>query len=384
MKEIRDIIRAYDEAVSRGRQVALATVVHLEGSSYRRPGARMLITEEGEMTGAISGGCLEGDALLKAQHVMARNQARVITYDTTDDDSALAVGLGCNGIVRILIEPVDPANPFNQINYLKKISADRRRAVLVTLFSLDSRHANQKGTCLMMHDNGDYESNHSDPLIEELIVPDARIALEEGKSSFKKYIGKQGTENAFVELINPAVSMIVFGAGNDVVPLVNMAEMLGWSTTVIDGRASYAREERFVSGCQVVVSKPESAFEHIQIDDRTVFVLMTHNYQYDKAILKILSAKAPVYTGMLGPVKKLARMMEEFSEEGLIISEKFRETIHSPVGLDIGAETPEEIALSVLSEIQSRLTGRTGTSLRERDNEIHPREETRIEERKLQ
>ncbi|WP_336517841.1 XdhC/CoxI family protein [Pollutibacter soli] len=383
MKEIRDIIRAYDEAVAAGKQIALATVVHLEGSSYRRPGARMLITEEGEMTGAISGGCLEGDALLKAQHVMARNQARVITYDTTDDDSALAIGLGCNGIVRILIEPIDPSDPFNQVSYLKKITADRKRSVLVTLFSLDSRHANQKGTCLLMHENGDYESSYSG-LLEESIIPAAKIALEEGKSSFKKYVSSQGTEIAFVELINPAVSLIIFGAGNDVVPLVNMAELLGWTTTVIDGRASYAREERFVSGCQVVVSKPESAFEHIHVDERTVFALMTHNYQYDKAILKILSTRSPVYVGMLGPSKKLGKMLEEFSEEGSVISESFLETVHSPVGLDIGAETPEEIALSILSEIQSRTTGRTGGSLRQRNNEIHPREDTRIEERKLE
>ena len=120
MKEIRDIIKAYDEAQKQGKRTALATVVHLEGSSYRRPGARMLVTDDGEMTGAISGGCLEGDALRKALLVLSQQQSRLVTYDTSDEDDAkLGVQLGCNGIVRILFEPID-TNNASAIKYFKK------------------------------------------------------------------------------------------------------------------------------------------------------------------------------------------------------------------------------------------------------------------------
>src|SRR6187401_3684640 len=134
MKEVRDIIMAYDEAEQLGKQTALATVVHVEGSSYRRPGARMLITEDGQLTGMISGGCLEGDALRKALLVMSEKRARLVTYDTMDDDDAkFGVGLGCNGIIQVLIEPIDITDPNNPIHYLKKVNEKRQAAVLVTL-----------------------------------------------------------------------------------------------------------------------------------------------------------------------------------------------------------------------------------------------------------
>src|SRR5215212_542899 len=140
MKELKDIIRAYDEAVREGKQTALATVVHLEGAAYRRPGARMLITEDGQLTGAISGGCLEGDALRKAQLVMVQKKPMLVTYDTTDEDDAkLGVGLGCNGIISILIEPVNAEDENNPIAFLKVILSKRQSAVLVTLFSLDKK-----------------------------------------------------------------------------------------------------------------------------------------------------------------------------------------------------------------------------------------------------
>src|SRR6188768_4421703 len=150
-KEIRNILNAYKVAVEQGRQSALATVVHVEGSSYRRPGARMLIEDNGQLTGAISGGCLEGDALRKALLVMTEKRARLVTYDTMDDDDAkFGVGLGCNGIIQVLIEPIDISNPDNPIQYLKKVNEKRQTAALVTLFYLQDRKDNQYGTCFLL------------------------------------------------------------------------------------------------------------------------------------------------------------------------------------------------------------------------------------------
>ncbi len=128
MKELRDIVKAYDVAVAEGKKSALATVVHLEGSSYRRPGARMLITDDGQLTGAISGGCLEGDALQKALLVMSQKKSRIVTYDTMDEEEAtLGVGLGCNGVIQVLIEPIDPLDPLNQISFLRQVVAERQK-----------------------------------------------------------------------------------------------------------------------------------------------------------------------------------------------------------------------------------------------------------------
>ena len=149
MKEIKDIIKAYKQALANGKQTALATVVSVEGSSYRRPGARMLITEDGELTGAISGGCLEGDALKKALYVMSEQRAMVVTYDTTDEDDAkIGVGLGCNGIVRILIEPIIEKDANHPVAMLETAIQKRELAVMITVFSFD-RSVQQPGTCLL-------------------------------------------------------------------------------------------------------------------------------------------------------------------------------------------------------------------------------------------
>src|SRR5580658_2243079 len=152
MKEIRDIVRAFDMAQSEGKRSALATVVHVEGSSYRRPGARMLVTEDGQLTGAISGGCLEGDALRKALHAINQQQNKLVTYDTTqEDDVQFGVQLGCNGIVHILFEPIDDTKDYHPIRLLRELIGGRRNAVLLTLFSLD-RSREQPGTGLLYAD----------------------------------------------------------------------------------------------------------------------------------------------------------------------------------------------------------------------------------------
>jgi xanthine/CO dehydrogenase XdhC/CoxF family maturation factor len=156
MKEIRDIIEAYDIARKNGKQTALATVVHVEGSSYRRPGARMLIEDDGQLTGAISGGCLEGDALRKALLVITERRSKLVTYDTMDDDDAkFGVGLGCNGIIQVLIEPINDTDANNPIQYLKAINEKRQTSILVTLFSLKEKKAPQNGTCLLLKEDGD-------------------------------------------------------------------------------------------------------------------------------------------------------------------------------------------------------------------------------------
>ena len=379
MKEIRDIIKAFDEAQKSGKQTALATVVHVEGSSYRRPGARMLIEDDGQLTGAISGGCLEGDALRKALLVMTEKRSRLVTYDTMDDDDAkFGVGLGCNGIIQVLIEPIDISNPDNPIQYLKKINEKRQTAALVTLFSLWDRKGPQYGTCLLLKEDGDLVQHV--PVLKDVLLADANEALINQSSSFKNYISDDHDLTAFIEVIKPPVSIIIIGAGNDVVPVVNMAEILGWETTVVDGRANYAKRERFVSACQVLVSKPEQVLEQIEIDEHTVFLLMTHNYNYDMAMLKQLLQKNVAYIGMLGPKKKRERMLNELKDEGLNFTEQQLSVLHSPVGLDIGAETSEEIAVSILAEIKALFAGKDVQSLRTIKEAIHPRSATMIEE----
>src|SRR5580765_1081052 len=176
-KEISDILAAFKEAQSERRQTALATVVHVEGSSYRRPGARMLVEDNGKMTGAISGGCLEGDALKKALLAIEQRHNKLVTYNTLDEDDAeFGVQLGCNGIVHILFEPIDPTQSSNPIAILEKCSIERKDAVLVTLFSLKNFHSPQPGTCFY-YDGATVSSSIHDKNLESIVKKEASIVL---------------------------------------------------------------------------------------------------------------------------------------------------------------------------------------------------------------
>lgn len=370
MKEIKDIIVAFDEAQKQNKQTALATVVHVEGSSYRRPGARMLVTEDGQLTGAISGGCLEGDALRKALLAMKQQKPLLVTYDTMDDDDAkLGIGLGCNGIIQVLIEPINPSDSLNPIHFLKSVIEKRQKAVLVTLFSLENKKKNQYGTCLLMKEDG--KTIDTLPVLKEVLKTDAKKILTSQTSSFKNYISETDNITAFIELIKPAVSLIVIGAGNDAIPVINMASILGWETTVVDGRPNYVTGERFANAARIIISKPENVLEQLQIDEQTAFVLMTHNYNYDMAIFRRLIKKDVKYLGMLGPRKRMKRIVDELKDEGIDLTSEQLSVIHSPVGLDIGAETSEEIAVSIVTEIKAMFTGRKGNPLKDRKEEIH-------------
>ena len=366
MKELQDIVTAFDKANTGGKQTALATVVHVEGSSYRRAGARMLITDDGQLTGAISGGCLEGDALRKARLVMAQNKPMLVTYDTTDDDDAkFGVGLGCNGIIHILIEPIFTTRHDNPISLFKLFLSKRQPVVLVTLFSLSDKQAIQPGTCLLLTADEDLHGTFPDVTIKDALLIDAKDVLKNGASVTKTYLyGDKFT--CFIELLQPTVSLIIFGAGNDAIPLVQLANVLGWHITLIDGRANYAVAGRFPLAKRIIIAKSEQALLNIECDNRTVMVLMTHNYNYDMAILRQLLPLQLPYIAALGPKKRLIRMLDELKDEGQVITPLQLANIYGPAGLDIGSETSDEIALSILAEIQAVLKKRAGTFLREK------------------
>ncbi len=385
MKELLQIIKAYDAALHAGKKSALAAVVHVDGSSYRRPGARMMVTDGGELTGAISGGCLEGDALRKAMLVLSQQQSKLITYDTSDEgDATIGIQLGCEGVIQVLFEPIDANSKNNPIQLLRKAVALRQQSVLVTLFSLQDKKNKQPGTCLLMEANGNISGEIPYAELQDAVMEDVQLVMQQQSSLFKNYQYKNISVTAFIEFLQPPVSLVIVGAGNDAIPMMQIADTLGWEVRVVDGRGTHAKPERFTAACQVLVSKPEKVLEQIPIDSQTVFVMMTHNYNYDLAMLKVLLQRKVIYIGMLGPKKKLERMLEELRDEGIAVSDEQLNSIYGPVGLEIGAETAEEIALSIIAEIKAVLSNKTGGSLRNKQDVIHSRTETQIAVKTLQ
>ncbi|GAA4295565.1 XdhC/CoxI family protein [Nibribacter koreensis] len=375
MKEITDIVHAFHQHQKEGKQTALATVVLVEGSAYRRPGARMLVSEDGQLTGAISGGCLEGDALRKARLAMTQGKPSLVKYDTMDEDDAqLGVGLGCNGIIHILIEPINPAEANHPLILLERAIATRQTSVLVTLFSLQDRKADQPGTCLLQLPLPASESivSHRAPaLMLETLTQDACIALQKETSVTLDYELAEHTLTGFIEVVQPSPALVICGAGNDALPLVHMAQLLGWHTTVVDGRANYATQARFALAQQVVVSRPEDILQHLTVDKYTAVVLLTHNYNYDLGALKTFLPLDLPYIGVLGPKKKFNMLLEDLKEVGALKEEVSLQNLYGPVGLDLGAETAEEIALSILAEIKAVFAQRAGGFLRDKQQPIH-------------
>lgn len=341
----------------------------------------MLVEENGKMTGAISGGCLEGDALRKALLAINQRQNKLVTYDTLNDDVELGVQLGCNGIVHILFEPIDPGEPNNPIAILEKCFLQRKAAVLVTLFSLQNFYGHQPGTRFFFNGHCTL-SNIENESLENEIKADAAHVLTTNSSLLKQYSYDELT--SFIELIEPPISLIIAGAGNDAFPLVDMATVLGWHITVIDGRSTHANRQRFSKAHTIIAAKPAEAIQQIAIDNRTVFVLMTHNYNYDSEMLKLLLQKKCRYVGALGPKKRLQRMLAELKEQGHTITDEQQAMLYGPIGLDIGAEAAEEIALSVLAEIKAVLANSPGTSLRDRSSSIHVRTSSVVDETKTE
>lgn len=375
MRELEAIVSAYDEMKAKERPCVLATVVHVEGSSYRRAGARMLVSEHGLMTGSISGGCLEGDALRKALFALHTRQNKLVTYDTSDDaDAVVGAQLGCNGVIQVLFEPVYCGQPDNPTEILRKAAGRRDTVAVVTLFNLQ-KNKHQPGTKMLFDAEMNMTGDAGSPDILSALQADVRQALAENISLSGEYRVSGEMQHAFIGICPPVPELVLVGAGNDAQVLAQMAELLGWRVTVADGRYTHANSHRFNGSCEVIVGKPERILDRVtRIDARTVFVLMTHNYRYDLSVLKLLLLRPEIpYIGILGPRKRYRKMLDELRGEGIHVAPEQAARIYAPMGLDLGGENASEIALSVLSEILAVLNRSHGGHLRERSGPIHGR-----------
>ncbi len=368
MKEFKSIVTAFDAAQD-DQTMALATVVKVRGSSYRSPGARMLIRRDGRWTGSISGGCLEGDALRKARNVMQSKQPTLVTYDTMDDaNNSLGVGLGCNGIIDVLIEPIMGEN--NPLDRLRSFLQFDGITGMATIFSSQNDQA-VVGQQVWFNQSGEIRSTLTDKNIERLLAKDLDAVLKNKKPAVKKYEFEQ--LEVFYELIEPSIDLIIFGGGFDAKPVTEMAAALGWDVTVTDECIAHVAPASFPKA-QVSFCKREDFTSDITIKPYSAAVLMSHTFDYDLAALKMLLKTNVNYIGILGPKKRMDKMYTALAEVGIEISKNDRDRIHSPIGIDIGAETPEEIALSIVSEIQAKFTNRSGGFLKYRKAPIHQRD----------
>jgi xanthine dehydrogenase accessory factor len=346
MMERRQIVRLWEQ----GGATVLVTLVRAEGSSYRQPGARLLLGTSGEYAGTISGGCLETEVLRKATWLV-REGAVVERYSTMFDDTAeVPFGLGCGGIVDLLLEPVNSPECEALMAALQGAIAGEEATVLTWL-----PHTGRRLARAVLDASGDF-SFASEALTEPELV-DARAQI----------LGRMGVEsmsdNMFVERIAAPQRLFVLGAGDDAKPLVSMGALLGWSVTVMDGRVQLSRAERFPEAERVVVVSSTSA-DVLLIQPEDAVVLMTHSYEQDRELLAAVLPLRPKYLGLLGARHRSSLLVSEVAGKlGLTIA-ACCDQIYAPVGLDLGGDGPEAIALAVIAEVQACCMGKLGTSRR--------------------
>jgi xanthine dehydrogenase accessory factor len=342
MKELSDILRNRQRADASG--AVLATIVNTVGSSYRRAGAHMLIFSNGETVGSISGGCLEQDVIANAEKVRASGKAILLSYDTTPEEDVLfGVGLGCKGLIEIWLEPLSSAEAM--LSFCEQILHEDESGVVATFF-----RGQRTGERELLR-NMDF-------------VRSTTKADESGNE-------------VFYEVIQPPVRLFIFGAGYDAIPLVKFAKELGYFVTVVDRRPAYATRERFPFADEILV-KAATDVPELGVTKRTAAVVMSHHYVSDRDYLKALLPLPLTYLGVMGPRRRAETMLQEIRAEGLIAADELLRKVHNPIGLDIGAEGAEQIALAILSEINAVFAGHAGGLLREKKGPIHsPRVELR-------
>ncbi len=347
-----------------GERAALATVIAVDGSSYRRPGARMLVMESGRWTGGISGGCLEGDALQKAKRAMLQNQASIVVYDTRDEDEhQIGVGLGCNGRIEILMAPIPPPlAPGNPIAVWEEILHCRRPQILVTIVSAPVGTPGPSPGVVSHWNETDA------PPVEIASAPYAetlREAVARARQSGKSELISTGAYQVFIEVWTPPLHLAVFGGHYDVFPMVRLAKELGCTVSVTANLQKVNRD--FIAGADLI---HQQGREYPEVDAHTAIVLMSHDYVTDLSNLRrALQTDAP-YIGLLGPRVRTERMCDALIVEGIPL-DAHTDRIYGPAGLDIGATSPEMIALSILCEIQACFSRRTGGYLRLRQTPIY-------------
>ena len=332
--EFKKIVESALLANKNGLKAVLVSVVDLDGSSYRKPGVRMLILENDNMIGAVSGGCVEKDILRESQSVFKTGHSKMMTYDGR-------YRLGCEGILYILLEEFRPDNNF--IEAFENCLTNRNS------FSLYSYYDRSEGES---HGLGTY------------------IEFESGRHLVSKFSKINESLSIFTQKMPPCFKLMIFGAEHDAVQLCKLAEFNGWEVTVVSGPLESKTIKNF-PGATAFYSVSPDYLELNSIDDETAIVLMSHNFANDLKYLIELKDAKPAYLGMLGPSKRREKLLSQFLEYCPDVETSFVENIHGPAGLNIGAETPQEIAISILSEILSVVRKQQPISLKEKIIGIH-------------
>jgi len=367
MKEIKTILELVSAKESSSEKYALAQVVKVEGSSYRREGARMIVFESGIFEGGISGGCLEGDTLKRSQLAILKQEPSLVTYDTSKEHE-IGIGLGCNGVIDVLMTPLSKGS--NTLRILNKCLSDRKSHIIVTVTSVKPSHEFLKLGSSFYYDteNEELQDMPSSDFKSFLLEQMAEV-IDKNKSNKYHFSSTELEIGVYIEIIPAQFHLAIFGDNYDVYPMIELAKVLDWEISLV-GNMQKLKKEKIKSVTNIY---HKDFKERPKIDSRTAVILMAHDFKSDSTNLKkALKTDAP-YIASLGPKKRYDKMIKSFLEEGMQLSSEDLQRIYAPSGLEIGANTPEEIAMSIFAEILSVFAGKKGGMLKHKAGPIHDR-----------
>ncbi len=332
--------------------MALAVVVHTAGSTYRKPGALMLIAADGAYAGLLSGGCLESDLHEHALQVIAGGTAKVMTYDTGGSDDLLwGLGVGCEGLMQILLLRVGPQNDWQPLALF--VEAHQRHERVAAAVVIASAERDLPPGSIVLDEGRSGGVPVPLPLkgrLQELLAQ----AVESRRPATLG--SRAGPLWVLAVPVALPPRLLLLGAGPDVLPLVDIAARMAWRITVYDHRAAYAEPSRFPQAEAVLLGRPESLGEALDLDRYDAAVVMSHHLPSDLAYLRVLSQARIPYVGLLGPPKRREKLLADLGGDAAALAGRLR----SPIGLNIGGRAPESIALSIVAEIHARMTGAPG------------------------
>ncbi|MCL7755033.1 XdhC/CoxI family protein [Polaribacter sp. Z022] len=334
--ELKEIINQAYINQKKGLKNVLASVVHLEGSSYRKPGVRMLISENLSSVGAVSGGCVEKEIIQRSKSVFKDNKPKIITYDGR-------YRLGCEGVLYILLEPFSISDEL--LNAFSNANKNRETIKIESNFKTEDEVFGNFGSCITFKNKTNYSFSNT-----------------------FNYTSKKG--NIFTQILQPSFRLIIIGGEHDAVKLCKIAANLGWEINVITSAKDSKQISDFPGANSVVGDSPET-IQFSNIEENTAIVIMNHSYVQDLKYVVKLSEYNPKYIGILGAPNRRERLFNELFEFVPDISDEFLENIYTPAGLHIGAQTPEEIAISIIAEILSISRKKEPFSLRKLNGKIH-------------
>ncbi len=371
MKELLHLLTEADRLRQAQQVFALATVVKINGSTYRRPGARMLVAPDGVTHGAISGGCLEQEVAQQALQVIDHGVAQVLPFDLTDDDLILGFGTGCNRIVHVLIEPVPAAGRADPTQLVETCLTSRQLGVIAQVIDAPEG-TDWLGCRLLRLEDGVTLGDLDAPSLRQALLDEAVQTLVEGRHKIRTYPTEAGPVEVLFEVVRPPVRLVVFGAGHDVRPVVRLAKEMAWPVTIVGRKPPEVLAERFPEADEhIFLMHPDQVLDYVSLDARSAAAIMNHQFVRDKTLIGALLLSPLPYIGALGPRERAERIIDELRAENPTLTDAHFVRLHGPVGLDIGTETPEEIALSMIAEIQAVHHHRTGGMLRHRAGTIH-------------